>query len=254
MILCFSGTGNSAHAARAIAEVVGDEVVSLNERIKAGDESALHSDAPWLIVAPTYAWRMPRVVERHIRRTRLTGSDKAYFLLTCGESAGNAGAYARRLCAQKGFAYMGLAGIVMPENYVALFPVPDAAEAKAIVERAEPGIARAAALIQAGRPFAEQPVKGDDKLKSGPMNLAFYAFTVSAKGFHATAACVGCGRCAALCPLNNVELVDGKPRWGSRCTHCMGCICGCPALAVEYKQKSQGKPRYFLDEGFFGEV
>nr|WP_264291386.1 MULTISPECIES: hypothetical protein [unclassified Dorea] len=31
------------------------------------------------------------------------------------------------------------------------------------------------------------------------------------------------------------------------CTHCMACICYCPAEAIEYGKKSVGKPRYHLD-------
>ena len=34
MILCFSGTGNSLYAARIISAVTGDEIVSLNDRLK----------------------------------------------------------------------------------------------------------------------------------------------------------------------------------------------------------------------------
>ena len=59
-----------------------------------------------------------------------------------------------------------------------------------------------------------------------------------------TDACVSCGKCAAVCPLGNIAMVARKPRWGGDCTHCMACICGCPAEAIEYGKKSLGKPRY----------
>ena len=35
---------------------------------------------------------------------------------------------------------------------------------------------------------------------------------------------------------------------GGRCTHCMACICGCPAGAIEYGTASRGKPRYQCPE------
>ena len=59
--------------------------------------------------------------------------------------------------------------------------------------------------------------------------------------------CVGCGKCAKMCPLNNIELKNSKPVWGKNCTHCMACICLCPTEAIEYGKKSVGKPRYHLD-------
>jgi len=37
---------------------------------------------------------------------------------------------------------------------------------------------------------------------------------------------------------------DGKPHWLGNCTHCMACICHCPAEAIEYGKKSEGKRRY----------
>ena len=61
------------------------------------------------------------------------------------------------------------------------------------------------------------------------------------------AACTGCGRCAQLCPTNNIVLRSGKPVWGGNCTHCMACISYCPTEAIEYGKKSVGKPRYRLE-------
>ncbi len=50
-------------------------------------------------------------------------------------------------------AYMGTTQIVMPENYIAMFGVPQADEARAIVAKAEPDIHRAIAYIAAAQAF-----------------------------------------------------------------------------------------------------
>ena len=57
-------------------------------------------------------------------------------------------------------------------------------------------------------------------------------------------ACIGCGKCAKLCPLNNIMLKDGKPVWGDECTHCMACIGNCPTEAIEYGSITQKKEKY----------
>ena len=44
-----------------------------------------------------------------------------------------------------------------------------------------------------------------------------------------------------------ITLQTGKPVWGQDCTHCMACICYCPAEAIEYGKKSLGKPRYHFE-------
>jgi len=54
-------------------------------------------------------------------------------------------------------------------------------------------------------------LRGQGIAVSGVVNSAFYAFMARDEAFHATEACTACGRCAALCPLGNVTLVDGRP-------------------------------------------
>lgn len=84
-------------------------------------------------------------------------------------------------------------------------------------------------------------------IKAGDTAPVFYRFFVKADAFRATDACTGCGRCVELCPLNNVHLKNGKPVWGKNCTHCMACICYCPKEAIEYSEKSKGKPRHHVE-------
>lgn len=46
MVLYFSGTGNSRHAAKKIAEITEDGLISIGQKIKSGDYSAVHSEQP----------------------------------------------------------------------------------------------------------------------------------------------------------------------------------------------------------------
>ena len=246
MVLYFSGTGNSRYVAKVIGEKIGDDVISMNELIKGEQPAMLKSDKPYVFVCPTYAWRVPRIVERFLLDARLAGSRQAYFILTCGTSTGDAIRYASRLCHEKSLYFMGLAGIVMPENYIVMFKAPDRKEADAIIAKAGPHILEAAELIKAGKPLPAGKKTG--RLMSGPVNTLYYKFMVNDKGFYATDQCISCGKCTEVCPLNNVCLEKGRPLWGGSCTHCMACICLCPTQAIEYKNKAKGKPRYHLDD------
>ena len=225
MILYFSGTGNSKYVAKRIADALGDEIVNLNARIKASDTSPVETDERLIIVTPTYAWRIPRVVREWLRKTELRGAKQAWFVMTCGSEIGNADKYNRELCTEKGLSCMGTAQIVMPENYIAMFSAPQADEARQIVAQAKPDIDRAIAAIQAGECFAPTRNNLYDRFMSDTVNPIFYKFFVKANAFTASGACIGCGQCAKRCPMNNVTLKDGKPVWGRNCTHCMACIC-----------------------------
>ena len=247
MILYFSGTGNSNYVAKRIADALGDALVNLNDRIKASDTSSVETGERVIIVTPTYAWRIPRVVRDWLRKTELRGAKQAWFVMTCGSEIGNADKYNRELCAEKTISCMGTAQIVMPENYIAMFSAPQADKARQIVAKAEPSIDRAIAAIQSNQPFVPTRNNLYDRFMSGPVNPIFYKFFVKANAFTASSACIGCGQCVKRCPMNNVTLKDGKPVWGRNCTHCMACICYCPVSAIEYGKKSVGQPRYHFE-------
>ena len=243
MVLYFSGTGNSAYVAKRIASILQDDVLDLLEKLQTQDCSQMHSETPWVFVVPVYAWQMPQVVRDWIAGTTFTGSKEAYFVITCGASIGGAGEFARKLWEGKGLIYKGTAPVVMPENYLLMFPVPDEAKSRQIVAAAEPVIDTIAEKIGQGA-CLETKVGLGGKISSGPVNVFFYKCFVSAKKFYALDACTSCGYCETVCPLNNIRVVDEKPVWGDACTHCCACICKCPQAAIEYGTKSVGKPRY----------
>ena len=247
MILYFSGTGNSKYAAQRIADGLGDTLCSMNERIKAGDTSPVETGSRLVIVTPTYAWRIPRLVRDWLLHTELHGATQVWFVMTCGSEIGSADRYNRALCEEKGLTCMGTAQLIMPENYIAMFDAPQPEKARQIVADAEPVIDRAAADIAKYRPFAPARRSFRDRILSGPVNPFFYRTIVRADAFTVSDACIGCGKCAALCPTNTIELAGGKPVWGAGCTHCMACICRCPAAAIEYGRRSIGKPRYYFE-------
>ncbi len=247
MILCFSGTGNSKYIAKKIQSALGDEIVDLNAKIKSDDHSQIEVKDRLVFVTPTYGWRMPRIVSDFVEKTPFSGEKRAWFVLDCGGEIGNAQKYIVKLCKNKGFEYMGVKGILMPENYIALFNAPDEERAKQIIKKAELPIKEAIETIDKGECFAKPRCNLYDRIMSSLVNDLFFKHIVKADKFTVSDKCIGCGKCAKLCPLNNIVLDNNKPVWGKNCTHCMACICHCPREAIEYGKKSVGKPRYHID-------
>ncbi len=243
MILYFSGTGNSEFIAKYLAHHLHDELVSINQATKTGERKTYISAAPYVFVAPTYAWRLPRIVEKFIEEHHFKGQKTVYFILTCGNETGNAVHYIKKLCAKKSWQLAGFADLIMPENYTALFTCPEPAEATEIVAKTIPYITQLALHIQQCQPFA--PFKAKMKFLS-LINPFFYFFIVHSRKFRVNEQCISCAQCTQVCCLNNIVLSekDRKPVFGKNCTHCMACMNHCPVNAIDYGRKTAGKRRY----------
>ena len=220
MIIYFSGTGNSRFVAKKIAELTGDTLCEAAKYTREGKGAEFAKPGKYVFVSPVYVSAPPRAFLDFIRKSSFPNNVRAYFVMTCAGGMGGSPEYCRRIASEKGFAYLGTAQVCMPQNYIAFFKTFDAAENREKVREAL-------------------------EFLSTEMILGmYYRDFMKAKAFRATDACIGCGRCAAVCPLANIELKDRRPVWGDNCTHCMACINLCPKQAIEYGKRTVGKPRY----------
>ena len=53
------------------------------------------------------------------------------------------------------------------------------------------------------------------------------------RSFLADDKCNGCGICARVCPVSNIEIDDKKPVWQNRCESCLACVNWCPQEAIQ---------------------
>lgn len=248
MILYFTGTGNSKLIAEIIANEIDDQVVNLFDKIRNHDYSAINSQKPWIIVTPTYAWRIPRIVSDWLIKTDFKGNKDIYFFMTCGGSIGHADQYIHKICHSKDLIFKGCAEIVMPENYIALFNTTATHEIDGMIQSAKEKTIYFIQYVKENKIFPQKPITLQDKLSSGIINNLFYPLFVHAKKFYVTDKCISCRKCVQVCPLQNIQLIEGKPIWGHDCTHCMACISYCPTKAIEYGKKTVGKQRYICPE------
>lgn len=244
MILYFSGTGNSEYIAKRIGQRMKDETISIFDKIRHHDTTSLTSQHPWVIVVPTYAWRIPHIVSQWISETSLEGNRDVYVIMSCGGSIGNAEAYVKKVFVEKQMNVLGCIDVLMPENYIALFRTPSQEVAESIIQKAETKIDQIAQDIQKGNSFCSPHPSVFDIINSSFVNPIFYPMFVHTKKFYTTSACISCGLCEIVCPFHNIHLVNGTPVWGKECTHCMACINKCPKEAIEYGKHTKDLPRY----------
>ncbi len=244
MVLFFSGTGNSKHIAKIVADSLGDELVDITPYLKENKGGEFLSDR-YVFVTPTHASYIPRVVEKFILKSVFSKEKKAYFLLTCGASCSRPGVVKRLrpVCKKKDVVLSGVEGVVMPENYITLFAAPSEETAKKIIKKAENDLDPIIEKIKAGEDIFN---KAFPTFSTFIVNPIFYKTLVTDKPYYTTDACVSCGKCATLCPVNNISMESGKPKWNGNCIQCMACIGACPAQAIEYGNKAKNKRRYYL--------
>lgn len=248
MILCFTGTGNSLHVADGLAKRLSDEVVSLNNIIKNNLERKFVSEKPFVVVAPIYAWRLPRIIEELLPACTFEGSRKIYFVPTMGSQTGKADEYCAAICNEIGMEFMGLCGVPMPDNYVIASKMPEEEEVKKILSEAEGKIDHIAQAIK-----NDIFIKKTDKtfmagLLSGLVNAQFVKYACSDKKYNVNDDCMHCGLCEMVCPVNNIKLEDGKPVFTGNCISCYSCIHRCPKAAINIGNKTQNHGRYLCPE------
>ena len=246
MVLYFSATGNTEFIARELAARLDDECVNLLERIKKGDNSPISSEKPFVICAPVYVCEMPRFMAKYLKKQPLEGSREVYFIFTSGGYCGISGVLAKKIVKSKKMIYRGHAEFKMPRNYVAndAYPMLEKEETEKRIRESYGVIEKVTNDIRTGNKLTARHVFLFETLITLPFNPIWCKYKLTSKDFYATDACIGCGKCEKLCPLNNIKLQDKKPVWGNDCTHCMACIGNCPTNAIEYGEITQGKERY----------
>lgn len=248
MILYFSATGNSEFLAKSLGDELGDEVVDLFSYIKEGRSGIFESAGPFVLVCPTYSWRVPLFLSNYLLTCDFMGSRDFYVVMNYGDSCGNAYYYIKEDLHKLGLNFKGLYGVKMPENYIMLFDLDSPETNKKIIAGAKNEIGNIASYIKNKVNFPKKKVSIVGKFQSAVINPIFFKFIAKDKKFYATDKCISCGLCEKVCVLNNISYEDGRPIWNSNCTHCSACISKCPVSAIEYGKKTLNQDRYLLSK------
>ncbi len=254
MIIFFSGTGNSSHVAKELARLLGETtLVQLKgELLYDPLKSRLSTDDRRIIwVFPTYSWGVPPVVGRFIREAEIIGAEHArhYMVVTCGDDIGETAKMWRRMVSARKWTPTTAYSVMMPNTYVCMkgFDVDSKDIERKKLEEAPARIAEIASRINGG-------IEGDSLLKgswpgikTGIIYRYFTKFCMSPKPFKSNGRCIGCGKCAKACPMDNITMDNDRPVWHDRCALCLRCYHICPGDAIEYGKATKDKGQYILE-------
>jgi len=179
------------------------------------------------------------------------GQGRPVFLLaTMGGMAGLLAGPMHGLLTNKGYHPVGVRQIVMPDNYLRIRPAETCAKRQAKGRLQAEEFARA---LLAGRAcwnrFCPVPYPVVRWLWRRQERFFFHP---TARRFQVDPAlCTGCGRCAKLCPVDNIRQAsdenDGQPMFKDHCQICLRCVAFCPTRAIIGGGPGRGRYRAVAD-------
>lgn len=243
MIYYFSATGNSKHTATRLAHALGDQVMSIldvNGPVSAASGERL------ILVYPNYCGGVPSVVADFLRQQRFQIDTDAQLILvvTYGNNSGASSAIASKYFKKNsGRSFDALYSVKMPDNWTPVFDLTNAEEVEEINRKADEEISGIIEKIRQG--FTGDFV--NDKLGK-TMELVYPGFYKKlSKTCHLQLeeSCIGCGLCAENCPVQAIELKNGRPTWvKENCVMCLCCLHRCPRFAIQYDGKTKDHGQY----------
>lgn len=235
-IFYFSGTGNSLKIAKDMANELGDSQI---KKIKSPLENLTFGENIG-VVFPVYMFGMPNAVKTFLER--LESVKRIFVIVSHGGMPGVALSQAKDIISRKNIEILGLYSVKMPDNYIPMFDRESEKTIDSLIQKEEKEVAEIAKKIKDGS------VEMHTGKAITPLKLINRIMIKRIKntgtGFHSDEKCTECGICQKVCPVYNIYMEDGKPRWKDRCEGCMACIQWCPAESIQYKKRTQKKKRY----------
>lgn len=233
-IFWFSGTGNSLYAAKNLGAALGMELTQI--RLAAPNVVVGGKGEKVGFVFPSYYCNLPRAVRNFVERLEIKAGTYVFAIVTMGGPGQGSVAAMRRVLKAKGVSLDYGRGLLMPANDVLLYNPAEPAKGEKMRSNVDKKLAEFAADINVERQL----------VKSHPivMNRLFKNIEKLDAAFHVSEACTNCGLCEKICPVENIAVIDAKPKWLHKCEHCVACISRCPAEAINYGSKTLKRRRY----------
>lgn len=248
-IYYFSGTGNSLKVARDIAS--GLESAELIPIAKCIDQESINCSADKIgVIFPVYIWGMPLIVVDFVKKLKTEKDAYIFGVTTCGGMAAGTMKQLDTLLEEKSLKLSAGFVIKMPGNYTPMYGAPADVKQNKMFDKESLKIKE---IVEVVNNSGEGPVESDFFL----LNMIFSGLIYKAgsknipkmdKSFWVDENCNHCGTCAKVCPVNNIEMEEGSPKWQSKCEQCLACLQWCPSEAIQFGKKTPGRKRYHHPE------
>lgn len=243
-IFYFSATGNSLVVAKDLAQGLGGaKLIPISKALKDNSEQTFDVIG---IVYPVYMFGLPLIIVDFLKKIKLKPDAYIFSVATLGGLPGRAHTLIRKILKNRGLQLAAGFSVRMPGNYIPLYAaIPKEKQEEMFrIEKERVKSISESVLAKKRAIKEESPFLLNFLLYMLLYKSGISLVSLSAKNFWLTDACTKCALCVKICPVENIELVEGKPKWLNHCQHCMACLQWCPVEAIQYKKSTVGRKRY----------
>lgn len=231
----FSGIGNTKHCVEEFIKRYDNTCTAISIEDEHVASAILEHD---MIVFgyPIYYSNAPKIVQDfiNVNQNRFSGK-KVFIIATMALFSGDGSGCTARIFKKHGAKVVGGLHLKMPDCIGDVNLLKKTAQAnRKIIQKADTKIMSAVKQVKECRP----PQEGINFLyhMAGLLGQRLW-FNEKTKSYKEKPnvnqqRCIGCGRCAQLCPMKNLRIENKKAVSYNRCTLCYRCFSHCPTKAL----------------------
>ncbi len=245
-IYYFTGTGNSLAVARDIAGNTGGKLIGIPSVVEK-EEIQVSADILGIIF-PAYCTRLPRIVERFVGKLTDIQSRYIFAVVTVGGISGHILDRLSEAISRQGGSLAAGFIVRMPANYIHNADALPLFLQNRMFRKWQRRAGEISEYVLKGRRGRLE--------KFNPIMTFLFSRTIEKKlelgelspdadkNFRVDDTCNSCGICMRICPVGNIRMVDGTPKWQNHCEKCLACIQWCPEEAIQYGEATVKRKRY----------
>lgn len=239
IIYYFTGTGNSLKIAKDLAEKLNNtELVSVVKALREGITYPIERVG---LVFPVYYGALPPIVAEFIGKLNASQINYIFAVATCHDFAAAALYIVSKLLKKNNKKLDAGFVVKMPGNFIPMYGPPTADEQQQIFQVAAQKVEEIAEFIKNAK---KNKVSGIGRFLAFMQKRNDRKFSLKDHAFRANQNCNSCGICQKICPVQDIEMIEGKPKWLHKCQFCLACLQWCPTKAIQFGKNTEFRVRY----------